>query len=400
MNWRQNVTKKIWLGVNDNSYLGLLLQRLAQSPTIKTSDISDFWKQAGKRGGETPLSGSRAAFILDALSDATTGRSAPRVRKGVVQLKNLKQALRVDEPEHQLQDENLRVQDAKSVVFEGLDLGKSFVTGAEAEEEFVFPGLPVVPAGNPLYVRPDWYGVMEAALDAGRHVSLAGPPGVGKSTAPEQYAASRGRPMISVNGEGSFRKRDMAGTTELRSGTSRFEVANFAAAAVYGWTAILNEVNAAEADALLFINSMLEVPHQVDLHGRSYPVHPEFRLVITYNPGLHGTKPLPQAFKDRFLPIKVAFPGNDTLEKILVTKGMPEDAAYAEQLMHFAQEAWKAHSELGILRYQISPRRLFDAVFLMEKLGMTLTAALQAAVLAGIDSPSDHQAMKRIVERF
>jgi MoxR-like ATPase len=269
--------------------------------------------------------------------------------------------------------------------------------GPDLEVILKFPPCPKVGKTNPQYVTPAWYKRMEAALDAGKHVSIAGPPGGGKSTGPEQYFARKGQPFVVVNGDAGFRRRDIEGTTEIQAGSTFFKAAEFATAAINGWGCILNEVNAADPDALMWINGLLEVPHMVTVHGRAYPVHPNFRLVVTYNPGLVGTKALPQAFKDRFFPIKLGFPPRSFVRKLLVTKGMPESAGYADRLLKYAADCWQLH-EKGNLRYQISPRRLFDVVFLMESGAcQDLEDAIKQAIVDAVDSAADAQMLKKLV---
>lgn len=263
-----------------------------------------------------------------------------------------------------------------------------------------FPSTPELGKPLPSYVEPPWARRMSAALDAGKHVALAGPPGGGKSTAPEQYFVAKGQPFVVVNGDAGFRRRDMEGSVEIAGGSTYFQVADFAAAAVNGWGCILNEVNAADPDALMFINGLLEVPFVVNVHGHSYPVHKDFRLVVTYNPGLVGTKALPQAFKDRFFPIKLGFPPSDFLRKMVLAKtGINPDGTTGQRLtdmLRFAADCWEMHVR-GSLRYQISPRRLFDAVFLMETTGCSWMAAIEDAVVAGVDAHADVEMLRRLI---
>lgn len=265
------------------------------------------------------------------------------------------------------------------------------------ETELHFPPTPNKRKALANFQQPDWYTRMVAALDAGKHVALAGPPGIGKSTAPEQYFIAKGQDFCIVNGDAGFRRRDIEGTTEISNGTTFFHVAEFAAAAINGWACILNEVNAADPDALIWINGVLE-EKIINLHGKMYPVHPNFRLVVTYNPGLVGTKALPQAFKDRFFPVKLGFPKKDLLKRIICAKtGVNEFASYMNSILRFAEEAWAAQ-EKGTLRYQLSPRRLFDAVFLLDK-GTTSSVkdAIRWAVIDAVDSNTDIQALNSIL---
>lgn len=270
--------------------------------------------------------------------------------------------------------------------------------GDQLEAPVKFPELPLQGKGNPHYVTPAWYKRMEAALNAGKHVAIAGPPGGGKSTGPEQYFISRGQPFVAVNGDAGFRRKDMEGSVEVARGSTFFRVAEFAAAAVNGWGCILNEVNAADPDALLYINGLLEVPFVVNIHGKSYPVHPDFRLVVTYNPGLVGTKALPQAFKDRFFPIKLDFPPKAFIQKMIVAKtGVSAEAPYLPRLLKYADDCWALHVK-GNLRYQISPRRLFDVVFLMESKAVEdLNDAIKQAIVDAVDSAADAQMLVKLI---
>jgi nitric oxide reductase NorQ protein len=286
-------------------------------------------------------------------------------------------------------------------LYKGLGIEEKPVSGGKSPDDgsnLQYPPAPAIGQPSPTFVQPPWYSRMEAALNAGKHVSLAGPPGGGKSTAPEQYFIKKKQPFVVVNGDAGFRRRDIEGTTEIQNGNSFFKVAEFAAAARAGWGCILNEVNAADPDALMFINGILEVPKMVNIHGKAYPVHPDFRLIVTYNPGLVGTKPLPQAFKDRFFSIKLGFPEKEFLWKMVVANtGVDPHVFYMERLLKYAQSCWDLHVK-GSLRYQISPRRLYDTVFLMKTLpNMTLDDAIQSAVVDAVDSATECQTLTTLI---
>ena len=77
---------------------------------------------------------------------------------------------------------------------------------------------------------------------------------------------------------------------------------------------------------------------------------------------------------------------------------MPQNAWYATRMISFAKECWTVQANGG-MRYQISPRRLFDAVFLIEKMKMSLHAALEQAVLAAVDTVSDSQVIKGLTDK-
>lgn len=276
-------------------------------------------------------------------------------------------------------------------------------------EQMRWPTAPPILKKKDFFRKPSWFEGMRAMVKLGRHISLASPPGVGKDTAVEQLAAEHGVPLVSEGGDAGLRKKDLVGTQEMVNGTTVFNVAEFAAAAVNGWWASVTEVNAADPDVLLLINKIVETPNIINIHGKMYPVHPNFRLFITYNPGLVGTKPLPQSFKDRFYSIKLSFLGMNELHQRLIAHGMPEETllvngdpiskqGWTDQVVKYGMAMWEAH-ESGRMRYQITVRRLNDAVALMnmETTGGNVKKALRMAVVGAIDSPVEAKVAEKIL---
>lgn len=267
----------------------------------------------------------------------------------------------------------------------------------------------------PWFRRPSWHNVMKAMVAAGSHISLAGPPSVGKDVGVEYLAAETGTPLVVVNGDGGCRRRDILGSSEMVNGTSHFDTAEAAAAIVNGWWLLITEVNAVDPDVLLLLNGVLAAPYMISIKGHQYPVHENFRLFISYNPGLVGTKPLPQSYKDRFFPIQIDFLSEKELRERLEAHGMPsvEDPDntiiingslshkenWPDLLVKFGRAMWDAHSN-GKFRYQISVRRLIDTVTLMElnATGGDLRKAIRMAVLSTIDSPVEQREANRVLE--
>lgn len=280
--------------------------------------------------------------------------------------------------------------------------------------------------------KPVWYDRMRKMVKLGRHISIASPPGVGKDTAVQQLAAEMGMPLVTIGGDAGFRRRDLIGSPQMTNGTSYFNVAEYVAAVVNGWWVLLTEVNAADADALMYINTQLAPPYIAGIEGKAYGVHPDFRLFITYNPGLVGTKPLPQAFKDRFYSIKLGFFTESQLRRRLEAMGMnsehevvirevatgemkrvprtklgatdgAEDGynwwKWSEEIVKFGMQLWEAH-ERGQVRYQVTVRRLFDAVALVQEYNVDYKEALKDAVIGAIDSPVEAKVAEDILKKL
>ena len=276
--------------------------------------------------------------------------------------------------------------------------GKS-ASDVDEEEALRWPTPPPLIEEMDNFDKPRWFDTMRFAVEHGRHIALEGPPGVGKDTAVQQLAAQLKKTLVTIGGDAGFRRRDLVGTAHISNGTSRFEVGEYVAAAVNGWWVLLTEVNAADPDALMYINAQLAPPYIVTIQGRAYPVHPNFRIFVSYNHGLIGTKPLPQSFKDRFFSIKVPFFTGAQLKRRLRAMGMrllPSKERDNSIILQFGIKMWEAH-ERGQLRYQVTTRRLSDALLLINAGEREVKDALRAAVIAAIDSPVESKAAERVL---
>jgi len=262
----------------------------------------------------------------------------------------------------------------------------------------LWPEVPVIGDIEDMswFRKPAWYDRMAVMVSAGKHISLAGPPGIGKSSAVEYLAAEHGKVLVNISADAGLRRRDLTGNVELVNSHTQFQVAQYLAAVKYGWWAKIDEVNAAEPDALMYLNSQIAPPFSASFYGRCVKVHPDFRLFVTYNPGLVGTKPLPPAFKDRFFPIKLDFPNERQLRRMLEANGMPSDKSWTDTIVKFGGAAWEAHKN-GRMRYQITPRRLMDAVDLVQLAGEDPIKALAQAVIAAVDSHAEVNALKNVL---
>jgi len=207
--------------------------------------------------------------------------------------------------------------------------------------------------------------------------------------------------LVNISADSGLRRRDLVGNVELVNSHTQFQVALYLAAVKFGWWVKIDEVNAAEPDALMYINSQLAPPYSANYYGKQVPVHEDFRLFVTYNPGLIGTKPLPPAFKDRFFPIKLEFPTEYQLQKMLVANGMPEigedrNENWTKAVVAYGVRSWEAHKS-GRMRYQITPRRLMDAIELVKS-GEDVFDSLEEAVIAAVDNYAEIRVLQDVLK--
>lgn len=270
-------------------------------------------------------------------------------------------------------------------------------------ESLVWPEVPTASCEvNGDYIEPPWFGELVAAAEIG-HVELMGPAGSGKTLAVHHLAAVQGRRMAVVTADGGLRKRDLVGQRELVAASTTFLVAEYAAAAASGAWALIDEANMAEADALGFLNGMLDRPGTTgstfSVGGRAIDVHPDFRCFITRNPGYQGTKLMNEALRDRFWSIDVPPLLEDGLMAMLASHGVPSTvAAEAAYLVGVLYQAW----ERNRISYQISPRRALSAAQMAKCISTQYPleqyrGLLSKSILTKIDAKHERETVREII---
>ena len=351
------------------------------------------------------LNGRQSATIEDVAT--ATGMSANHVRHYAARMKNyfanvisrrrgdvIRFSYANVDPEVSLLVGNI-TGGAEKVVSTSVPAAKS---APKSSTDIVVPNAPAIPDKDKyqFFVKPQYFARLASkVVDHKLHVSLSGPPGIGKSVAFEVLAMQNMMPLVNVNADSGLRSRQLVGSmTDL----GRFEMAQFAAAVVNGWWAKIDEANGADPDAIIFLNSLLAPPYQVNINGRSYGVHPNFRLCITYNPGLIGTKPLPESLKDRLYPFRVKFPTAVMLEKMLVANGLPNPDVdpRIKSMVEFAMAMATARQE-NRCRFDITLRRLTDAWTDIQD-GATVYDALCNSCVERVDNVVDSAAVLAILD--
>ena len=225
--------------------------------------------------------------------------------------------------------------------------------------------------------------LFEAAYAARLPVMVKGPTGCGKSRFIEYMAWKLGRPLVTVACNEDMTAADLVGRFLLEPDGTRWQDGPLTLAARHGAICYLDEVVEARQDTTVVIHPLTDYRRTLplDKKGELVQAHPDFQLVISYNPGYQSLmKDLKQSTRQRFTALSFDYP-SEALEVSIVTRETGLDAAQARALVKVAQAArrLKGHG----LDEGISTRLLVYAGRLAQG-GISLIDACRMAMLLPI----------------
>ncbi|BCB25497.1 ATPase [Sulfurimicrobium lacus] len=171
----------------------------------------------------------------------------------------------------------------------------------------------------------------EAAYAARLPVMIKGPTGCGKSRFVEHMAWKLGKPLITVACNEDMTASDLVGRYLLDANGTRWLDGPLTTAARIGAICYLDEIVEARQDTTVVIHPLTDHRRTLplDKKGELLEAHPDFQLVISYNPGYQSLmKDLKQSTKQRFTAFEFDYP-EAKLEAAIVAKetGMSEELA-------------------------------------------------------------------------
>jgi len=183
--------------------------------------------------------------------------------------------------------------------------------------------------------------LFEAAYHARLPVMLKGPTGCGKSRFVEYMAWKLGKPLITVACNEDMTASDLVGRYLLDANGTRWLDGPLTTAARMGAVCYLDEIVEARQDTTVVIHPLTD--HRrvlpLDKKGELIEAHPDFQLVISYNPGYQSLmKDLKQSTKQRFTAFDFDYP-EAALETQIVAKETGLDEAMTAKLVKIAQTA-------------------------------------------------------------
>ncbi|MDP3884491.1 CbbQ/NirQ/NorQ/GpvN family protein [Hydrogenophaga sp.] len=228
----------------------------------------------------------------------------------------------------------------------------------------------------------------EAAYVARLPVMLKGPTGCGKSRFVEYMAWKLNRPLITVACNEDMTASDLVGRYLLEAGGTRWLDGPLTMAARLGAICYLDEIVEARQDTTVVIHPLTDHRRTlpIDKKGEQVRAHPDFQLVISYNPGYQNLmKDLKPSTKQRFTAFDFDYPPPEQEARIVASEtGI--DEALAARLVKIAITArnLKGH---GLVE-GISTRLMVYAATLMQG-GVAPRDACRMAMVRPITDDAD-----------
>jgi len=216
-------------------------------------------------------------------------------------------------------------------------------------------------------------------LNAGFFLRFEGGKGTGKNTLIETLAWVYQRPLFEFCMTEQTDKFDLFGSKTFESEVDEegrqitkmsFDREALIQAMEVGGFFDLDEINAADDGPLFALQSILDDRRRLQVPGYGLvEIHPKFRIISTMNPlGYVGTKELPEAVNDRFVP--VIFPDVPSIAKMLahrVPEAKPSDIEICDKLY---QSIMKLYQDGQISERCITVRGYIDALKVADRLGI------------------------------
>jgi nitric oxide reductase NorQ protein len=238
----------------------------------------------------------------------------------------------------------------------------------------------------------------EAAYQQRLPVMLKGPTGCGKTRFVEYMAWKLQKPLITVACNEDMTASDLVGRFLLDKDGTRWQDGPLTVAARLGAICYLDEVVEARQDTTVVIHPLTD--HRrvlpLDKKGELVQAHPDFQLVISYNPGYQSLmKDIKQSTKQRFTALDFNYP-DETAETEIVAKESELDTEQSGKLVQIAHRArnLKGHG----LDEGISTRLLVYAGQLINAGIEPIEAGKMALVRPLTDDPDIRATLNNAVE--
>lgn len=269
---------------------------------------------------------------------------------------------------------------------------------------------PRAPVTEPWYLPvADEVAVFEAAWRARLPVLLKGPTGCGKTRFVEHMAwrlfrpddggrPAPAQPLVTVACHEDLTATDLVGRFLLEADRTVWQDGPLTRAVRSGGICYLDEVVEARKDTTVVIHSLSDHRRVLPIEktGEQLEAHPDFLLVISYNPGYQSVlKDLKPSTRQRFVSLEFGYPAVP-VEAHIVAHESGIDAALAERLAVIGAKVRQLR-EHGFAE-GVSTRLLVYAAQLIVG-GIAPRRACEAAIIRAVtDDAEVQQALAAIVD--
>ncbi len=188
-----------------------------------------------------------------------------------------------------------------------------------------------------------------------RNIVIEGHAGTGKTTSAKVFAGKMGLPFYSISMNVASEPADFIGGVEPTEEGLKFIYGQLALAFKFGGVVLLDELSFIKEGCSASLHNALDGLRQVTLRGNNNEVingNPNLLLIGAYNAGYRGTRPLNEAFHDRFA-TKLVFEYDKKIERQIIP---------SKSLLDLADKM-RADSVTGLYETPISLRLLKNFVW-------------------------------------
>lgn len=240
--------------------------------------------------------------------------------------------------------------------------------------------------------------MFQAAYDIRLPVMLKGPTGCGKTRFVEYMAHRLKRPLVAVSCHEDLFATDLVGRFLLKKDETVWMDGPLTRAVRKGAICYLDEIVEARKDSTVIIHPLTDYRRTlwIDKKGEVIPAHPDFMLVISYNPGYQSVlKDLKQSTRQRFVSIEFNYPEAEKEAEIVSHEGGVE-ADEALKLVSLAKKI-RSMREHGLTE-GASTRLLIYAAQLIGRNIPVREACMSAICLPLTDDIKILETLKDLIE--
>lgn len=238
--------------------------------------------------------------------------------------------------------------------------------------------------------------LFEAAAGMNLPVLIKGPTGCGKTRFIEAMGERLGRDVYTVVCHDDLSAADLIGRHLIDENGTFWQDGPLTKAVRNGGICYLDEIIEARKDTTVVLHSLADYRRvlPIDRTGEVIEAHPDFMLVVSYNPGyqnvLKGMKP---STKQRFLSLSFTYPKPE-IEKAVIIKESGVSEEIAQKLVNIAGEIRRLSD--SDIQEAVSTRLLIYAAKLMVK-GFN---PHQACMHSIVESLSDEEDVLEVLQKL